>query len=189
MSAANLTELKRELRADLSARRASMAYDPDLADGIMRQLAELVSARASRRVACYLPFGNEPDTELFIDWAMDAGIEVLLPVSLASGELEWVLYEGETEPGIFGFAEPVGKAGSLDGVDLVIAPALAVDQNGNRLGKGKGYYDRALEGKNLPVVAVVYDDELLEAVPVEPHDQPVDAVVTPSQLVIFAGLK
>lgn len=188
MSAANHIEAKRELRADLTARRANMAYDPELADGIMRNLAELCSARNSKRIACYLPFGNEPDTELFIDWALEAGIEVLLPVSLASGELEWVRFEGETEIGIFGFAEAVGESVSLAGVDLVIAPALAVDQNGNRLGKGKGYYDRALEKQNLPVVAVVYDDELLESIPVEPHDHPVHAVVTPKQIVVFAGL-
>lgn len=181
-------DLKRALRADLNARRANLEYDPELADGILRNLAELVSARASKSLACYLPFGNEPDTELFIDWALDAGIQVLLPVSRETGELSWVIYEGETEVGIFGFAEAVGQEASLDDVDLVIAPALAVDQLGNRLGKGKGYYDRALSGRQLPVVAVVYDDELLDSIPVEPHDQPVAAVVTPSQLVVFAGL-
>lgn len=189
MSGPNLTELKRELRADLRARRASRAYDPDLADGIMRHLAELCMARGSKRVACYLPFGDEPDTELFIDWAMDAGIDVLLPVSLESGELEWVVFTGETETGIFGFAEAVGERADLSGVDLIIAPALAVDTEGNRLGKGKGYYDRAIGGVNIPVVAVVFEDELLESVPVEDHDCPVQAVVTPEQLVVFAGLK
>ncbi|MDE2591861.1 MAG: 5-formyltetrahydrofolate cyclo-ligase, partial [Actinomycetales bacterium] len=60
---------------------------------------------------------------------------------------------------------------------------------GNRLGKGKGYYDRAIGGVNIPVVAVVFEDELLESVPVEDHDCPVQAVVTPEQLVVFAGLK
>ncbi|MEY3538565.1 MAG: hypothetical protein RL645_1379, partial [Actinomycetota bacterium] len=99
--------------------------------------------------------------------------------------LHWVVFEGETQTGIFGFAEPVGAVTDLSGVDLVIAPALAVDQLGNRLGKGKGYYDRALADDDIPVVAVVYDDELLESIPVEAHDRPVHAVVTPSQLVIF----
>lgn len=188
MSETSPADLKRALRADLKARRENLEYDPDLADGILRNLAELVSARGSKSVACYLPFGNEPDTELFIDWALDAGIQVLLPVSLETGELDWVIYQGEAEVGIFGFAEAVGERASLEVVDLVIAPALAVDQSGNRLGKGKGYYDRALSGKSIPVVAVVYDDELIESVPTEEHDQPVAAAVTPSQLVVFAGL-
>ncbi|MEY4741306.1 MAG: hypothetical protein RL672_56 [Actinomycetota bacterium] len=188
MSDQSLAEQKRALRTDLAARRAAMAYDPDLATGIMRHLAELCTARASKKVACYLPFGTEPDTELFIDWAMDASIEILLPVSRADGSLDWVIFEGETETGIFGFAEAVGAPQSLDGVDLIIAPAMAIDQNGNRLGKGKGYYDRALQQHTIPVVAVVFDDELLEQVPHEPHDRPVHAVVTPTQLVVFAAL-
>lgn len=188
MSDQSLADQKRSLRADLGARRAAMAYDPEHATGIMQHLAELCVARGSRRVACYLPFGSEPDTELFIDWAMDAAIEVLLPVSRADGSLDWVAFEGETETGIFGFAEPVGAIRSLDGVDLVIAPAMAIDQLGNRLGKGKGYYDRALANHDIPVVAVVFDDELLEHVPHEPHDKPVHAVATPTQLVVFAAL-
>ena len=180
-----LANAKQLLRQELQARRANLGFDPASAEGIMRNLASLCSARGSRRLACYLSFGNEPDTELFVDWAMDAGLEVLLPVSNADGTLHWVAFDGETETGIFGFAEPVGPATDLSGVDLVIAPALAVDQSGNRLGKGKGYYDRALAGSEIPVVAVVYDDELLESIPVEAHDRPVHAVVTPSQLVIF----
>lgn len=180
-----LASAKQALRQELRERRANLGYDPEPAEGIMRNLAELCSARGSRRVACYLSFGSEPDTELFIDWAMDSGVEVLLPVSNPDGTLHWVVFDGETETGIFGFAEPIGRPTDLAGVDLVIAPALAVDQRGNRLGKGKGYYDRALAGSDLPVVAVVYDDELVEAIPVEAHDRPVHAVVTPSQLVIF----
>ena len=180
-----LAAAKQTLRRELIERRAARAYDPELAEGIMRHLAELCSARQSRRVACYLAFGSEPDTELFIDWAMDAGIEVLLPVSNEDGSLDWVAYSGETETGIFGFQEPVGARVDLRDVDLIIAPALAVDQSGNRLGKGKGYYDRALSVHEIPVVAVVFDDEILEAIPVEPHDRPVNGVVTPTQLVIF----
>ncbi|MEN9288350.1 MAG: hypothetical protein RLZ88_1020 [Actinomycetota bacterium] len=180
-----LANAKQSLRKELQARRANLGFAPEPAEGIMRNLAELCSARGSRRVACYLSFGSEPDTELFIDWAMDAGLEVLLPVANTDGTLHWVVFEGETETGIFGFAEPVGAVTDLSGVDLVIAPALAVDQLGNRLGKGKGYYDRALADDDIPVVAVVYDDELLESIPVEAHDRPVHAVVTPSQLVIF----
>lgn len=188
MSDTSPADLKRALRADLRDRRENLEYDPELADGILRNLAGLVNARGSKVIACYLPFGNEPDTELFIDWALEAGIQVLLPVSLDSGELDWVVYEGETEVGIFGFAEAVGKKVDLASADLIIAPALAVDQSGNRLGKGKGYYDRALSDQTAPVIAVVYDDELLETIPIEPHDQPVAAVVTPSQLVVFTGL-
>jgi len=71
----------------------------------------------------------------------------------------------------------------LSGVDLVLAPALAVDRLGNRLGWGKGHYDRVLATvEPEQVVAVVYDDEVLDRVPVEEHDRRVGAVLTPSGL-------
>jgi 5-formyltetrahydrofolate cyclo-ligase len=63
-----------------------------------------------------------------------------------------------------------------------VVPALAVDHRGARLGRGGGYYDRALSHArpDATLVAVLFDDELVDHLPAEPHDRPVDAVVTPS---------
>jgi 5-formyltetrahydrofolate cyclo-ligase len=178
---------KRELRSDLKLRRAGRNYDPELAGQICVQLAELCLSNGATKIACYLAYGDEPDTEIFIDWAIENEIEVLLPVSNQDGTLNWIKFEGETEVGIFGFAEPIGQASDLSGADLIVIPALAVDQKGKRLGKGKGYYDRALAALEVvaPVIAVVFDDELIESVPTEDHDHPVDSVVTPSSTTLF----
>jgi 5-formyltetrahydrofolate cyclo-ligase len=183
-----IDQQKRELRADLKLRRAGRNYDPELAGLICVQLAELCLSNGATKIACYLAYGDEPDTELFIDWAIENEIDVLLPVSNSDGTLNWVKFEGETEVGIFGFAEPVGKSVDLAGADLIFIPALAVDQEGQRLGKGKGYYDRALASLEVvaPVIAVVYEDELIETVPTEDHDHRVDAVVTPSSTTLFS---
>lgn len=177
-----IVEQKRALRADLKARRAGREYDPELAGTLCVQMAELCLRNGATKVACYLAFGDEPDTELFIDWAIETEIEVLLPIAHQDGSLTWVVFEGETSTGIFGFAEPVGAPTSLAKVDLIFVPAMAADERGQRLGKGKGYYDRALAELEeiAPVIAVVFDDELLENVPTEDHDHPVDAIVTPS---------
>ena len=178
---------KRELRARLKARRAGREYDPELASGLCVQLAELCLANGATKIAAYLAFGDEPDTELFIDWALENEIQVLLPISNHDGSLTWVLFNGETQAGIFGFQEPVGKTAELVGVDLIIVPALAVGRDGSRLGKGKGYYDRALSALEevAPVIAVVYDDELIDSVPTEDHDHPIDAVITPTRTAHF----
>lgn len=187
MDAIEITKAKNELRRDLKLRRAAMPYDPEIAGELCVHLAELCVATAAKRVACYLPYGDEPDTELFIDWAIDNEIEVLLPVSNHDGTLHWVIFEGETAEGIFGFAEPVGTTVEPKAIDLAFIPALAVDQGGQRLGKGKGYYDRALAyfDPKPPVIAVIFDDELLEAIPTEEHDHPVDAVITPRGIAHF----
>jgi 5-formyltetrahydrofolate cyclo-ligase len=178
---------KRELRAQLKARRAAREYDPELASGLCVQLAELCLANGATKIAAYLAFGDEPDTELFIDWAIENDVQVLLPISNQDGSLTWVAFNGETQAGIFGFQEPVGEGAELADVDLIIVPALAVGRDGSRLGKGKGYYDRALAALEevAPVVAVVFDDEFIDIVPTEDHDHPIDAVITPTRTVHF----
>jgi 5-formyltetrahydrofolate cyclo-ligase len=181
--------LKLALRTKQNMNRANRQYNPDDASNLNVHLAEICLANGASRVACYLPFGNEPDTELFIDWAMENQIEVLLPVSNSDGTLHWVTFDGTTKPGIFGFQEATGEPQAPKNIDLAIIPALAVDATGVRLGKGKGFYDRALlEFVPLPpVIAVVFDDELLSSVPSESHDQPVDAAVTPSGIQHFTA--
>jgi len=64
-------------------------------------------------------------------------------------------------------------------------PAMAVDFRGNRLGKGKGYYDRALAEAKVKTIAVVFDEEILIEVPSEAHDKKVNAAISPSKLLWF----
>lgn len=81
-------------------------------------------------------------------------------------------------------SEPIGEARELTEVDLLVMPALAIDRDGNRLGRGRGYFDRALQTiKAKKTVALVHDDELLARVPSEPHDARVDAVCTCGELI------
>ncbi|MEY3677228.1 MAG: hypothetical protein RL351_455 [Actinomycetota bacterium] len=178
---------KKQLRTKLSEDRAARQYNPDEASELNIHLAELCLANGVKKVTCYLPFGSEPDTELFIDWALDNQIEVLLPVAKTDGTLEWVSFDGDTKVGIFGFHEATGTPVAPNSIDLAIIPALAVDGNGIRLGKGKGFYDRALLEfePTPPIVVVVFDNEILDSVPAESHDYPVDAAVTPTGIKHF----
>ena len=78
-------------------------------------------------------------------------------------------------------AEPPRGTGTVARADVVLVPALAVDRSGFRLGRGGGSYDRALArvGEQVPVIALLYDHELVDAVPVQEHDRPVRAVARP----------
>lgn len=178
---------KCEIRVNLKARREARNFDPEVGGMLLVHLAELCLINGCKKIACYLPYGNEPDTELFIDWALENQIEVLLPVSRKDGRMDWVSYAGETSEGIFGFAEAAGESVPFEKVDLMIIPALGIDRSGNRIGKGLGFYDKAMAevAKLPPVVAVVFDDELVEQLPTEPHDLKVNAAVTPAQIVRF----
>lgn len=184
---------KAELRVRLKSERQRLAADHEqqsqLRAGLTRQVTELVQALGATTVAAYLPFGAEPDIGDFLSLALEMRITLLLPVSQPDGSLQWVNWLGHSQPGIFGFEEPIGEPGNLNEAELVLLPALGVDSHGNRLGKGKGYYDRSLAqlGQGEHLVAVVYDHELLPQIATEPHDKPVHGAITPTKTVWFNG--
>jgi 5-formyltetrahydrofolate cyclo-ligase len=137
-------------------------------------------------VAAYVSFGAEPPTAELLRQLSAAGSEILLPVVEPDG-LHWARYAGPDEmvAGPFGVPEPIGTRlppGAVTDAGTVFVPALAVDRPGNRLGRGGGYYDRALAGIRAQVVAVIYDDELIDTVPHEAHDRAVDAMLRPQGL-------
>ncbi|WP_237289364.1 5-formyltetrahydrofolate cyclo-ligase [Streptomyces gilvosporeus] len=141
-------------------------------------------------VAAYVSIGQEPSTRPLLDELRAAGVRVLLPVLLPDNDLDWAPYEGAERlvRAGWGLLEPAGERLGLDavtGADVVLLPGLAVDRRGLRLGRGGGSYDRVLarlERAAAPAALVVllYDTEVLDEVPVEEHDRPVDAAVTPS---------
>jgi 5-formyltetrahydrofolate cyclo-ligase len=109
----------------------------------------------------------------------------MLPVAHDDGEMSWVYFDGApTNTGIYGFEEAVGDPANLGDADLIVVPALAADTAGHRLGKGKGYYDRALdETITVPIYALVYDAEVLPEVAAEAHDRRVDGIVTEARII------
>lgn len=128
-------------------------------------------------VAAYVSLPTEPPTEVLLERLAAEGYDVIVPVLLDDLDLDWQRVDAEGE--LLG-REAISQAAAI------VIPALSVDRNGQRLGQGGGSYDRALARRSEQawVVAAVYDDELSEAVPHEPHDQTVDAVVTPGHGVI-----
>ena len=136
------------------------------------------------RVACYLSMLSEPNTGALIAGLVARGTEVVVPLSLADGMLDWVVYDPAAPVGrtSLGIPEPAGPrlgASALKSCALVIVPALAIDHSGHRLGRGAGYYDRALGDVSAPVCALIFAHELLASVPHDPHDIPVQMAVTP----------
>jgi 5-formyltetrahydrofolate cyclo-ligase len=171
------------LRRVLRARRAARDEAARAAAG--ERLAAHAGAIPAGTVAAFVGTRAEPPTLPLLDGLRASGRRVLLPVLREDMDLEWAPFEGEgaLRPARLGLLEPSGASLGLEAVreaQLVLAPALAVDRDGRRLGQGGGSYDRALERAAAPVVAVVFDDEVRdEPIPVEPHDRGVAGVLTP----------
>jgi 5-formyltetrahydrofolate cyclo-ligase len=177
---------KDELREELLQRRRGMDADvrAEAADAIALHLLAAPVISSARRVACYVSMATEPGTEPLIAGLMSRGVEVIVPLSLPDGTLDWVAYDpaAPTTVTTLGISEPAGDplgASAVEDCALIIVPALAVDHAGHRLGRGAGYYDRALATVTRPLCALVFTHELLESVPHEPHDIPVAMAVTP----------
>ncbi|MFE4450025.1 5-formyltetrahydrofolate cyclo-ligase [Streptomyces sp. NPDC056796] len=180
--------LRREL---LAARRLLTPEDVGNAAAVLRGAAEdLPELTGARTVAAYVSVGREPGTRALLDALRARGVRVLLPVLMEDDDLDWAVFEGAEHlvPAGRGLLEPdgarLGPRAVLE-ADAVLLPGLAVDVRGMRLGRGGGSYDRVLArlasaGAHPALVVLLYDDEVVARVPVEPHDHPVDAVVTPA---------
>ncbi|MDX2681328.1 5-formyltetrahydrofolate cyclo-ligase [Streptomyces soliscabiei] len=187
---------KATLRRELLAVRNRLTSDDMRRAGIAlaARALELPELAHARVVAAYVSVGTEPGTLALLDALLARGVRVLLPVLLPDNDLDWGSYTGEDSlarvrhGGKMALLEPSGKRLGPDAVtdaDVVLLPGLAVDERGMRLGRGGGSYDRVLarladSDARPSLVVLLYDSEVVDQVPVQPHDRPVHAVVTPS---------
>jgi 5-formyltetrahydrofolate cyclo-ligase len=191
---------KSELRAGIRARRRSRTEsERELAAAQLRDrvLALPQSTGESARVAIYLSSPEEPGTGPLLDVLLASAVQVLVPVLLPDFDLDWTLVEpdrGQLVPspvaGGGRLQEPDGTRlgpSAIAGAELIVVPALAVDGYGRRLGQGGGSYDRALARvpAGVPVVELLFDDEILDDIAAEPHDRAVRFAVTPNRTVTF----
>lgn len=175
---------KAALRDAIVSTRRQVSGDARMSASASIAAAALGEWGGSDCIAAYLSFGDEPPTRELIEGFHSRGTRVLVPV-IDGARLDWSTYTGATDvaDGPLGIIEPTGKrlgARAVQQASVVFVPALAVDRWGHRLGRGRGYYDRTLGGLTAPTVAVVYDDELIDEVPVEAHDRSVRAILRPS---------
>lgn len=184
---------KQALRAEARERRRIMTSDEVAKNeaALLAHLKRLVIDLGAKTVSCYLNTVDEPPTRPFLRWASAEGITVLLPVSREDGLMDWAVYQdGDEAIDVLGMPYPTtGLLGpmAIHDADVLLIPAAQVGSDGARLGWGRGYFDRTLGSmeKKPPTFAVVYDHEVVDSVPTEPHDQPVDGAVTPSGVIRF----
>ena len=194
----DVQQRKAELRARVLARRSALPADQRAQAGraIRDALLDRPEVQMAGTIAAYYSIGAEPDTRGLVYALWKRGSYVLLPVLRPDGDLDWASYEGPDSlvPGPRGLREPGEPTRGVDAVaraNAVLVPALAVDGAGRRLGRGGGSYDRALArvGPLIPLIALVYDEELVGHVPSEGHDVPVRATASPRAGITVTGAR
>ncbi|MEP9354023.1 5-formyltetrahydrofolate cyclo-ligase [Xanthobacter sp. KR7-65] len=199
MADATLATDKKRLRALALGRRAAMGEDARrlasraAAANAVTALDHAVGPVAGRTVALFVPFRDEIDTLPLAELLRAAGAELALPVILGRDRplifRRWRADDSLVPAGAFRISEPPEIAPEVV-PEAVLVPLAAFDRRGYRIGYGAGFYDRTLAGLRARgrVVALgfAFACQEVEAVPVAPHDEPVDMMVTETEAVLVA---
>jgi 5-formyltetrahydrofolate cyclo-ligase len=185
--------MKRAIRKEVLKKRDEISPDiKSLKDALIKErLFSLPEFIAAKTVFFYASFRSEVETLSMIKESLKMGKKIVLPkVDKERHRLK--LHEikdiSELSPGYMGIPEPSlfnERLVTLDNIDLVIIPGAAFDFSGNRLGYGAAYYDILLsEGKRkIPIIALAYEEQLVDKIPSEVHDVKVDIIVTDKRVI------
>jgi len=134
-------------------------------------------------VMSYVSLDNEVDTKEFIKNELGLGKTIVVPF-IEDGCIEVSrLNEPEFIKGNFGVLEPLKKERCDEKIDMVIIPGIAFDETGSRIGFGKGCYDRFLEKCNALKIGLAFEEQIVEKILTEEHDQPVDMIITEKRII------
>ncbi|HMO19214.1 MAG TPA: 5-formyltetrahydrofolate cyclo-ligase [Oligoflexia bacterium] len=152
---------------------------------------------SAKRICAYVSIGSEVPTSIILETALSDGKELFLPWVNSSSSLSFTRVSSlmDLERGVFGILEPKKslriepektESGFLSQVfpfsenDLILVPGVGFDMHGNRIGYGKGHYDRFLVSLSASVlkVGLSFSEQIVPAIPAEPHDIPLDLIVT-----------
>ena len=179
---------KKELRQQIKQLKGMtpIAVRKVEADMVFNKIRTMPVWQQAQHILCYWSLPDELPTHESVNQWLAAGKNIYLP-RVKGDDLEIVPYHGAQsldDNNKFHIGEPVGASVDSSCLELIIVPAVALDASRNRLGRGKGFYDRLLGSTDCPTIGVVCDFQMVEVVPVEAHDRPLDCVVT-SDTVIF----
>lgn len=185
-----LADRRTALRRRLREHRASLTDDERqaAAAAVMARLHEVPILNRAAFVAGYRATRGEVDIDATLTRLGEQGAVVTVP-RVVGERLEFIPWSRATEStiGKFGIEEPLdGASVPFERHVVVLTPLVAFDRAGRRLGQGGGFYDRMMgqAGASRPLmIGVAYSFQEVEQVPVEPWDQPIDAVVTPDELI------
>ena len=175
---AELAAAKQAIRAHIRHERQQRER-ADLDEAIAAHAACI--AHGAAQVAAYYPAPGEPGGSALLA-ALSKQCRPLIPRTLDGNTMDLGWADGPLLPAPFGAHEPTAGGHSFSTCDLIFVPALACTPDGKRLGQGGGYYDRTLADINVPTIALLYDDEVLDDLPVADHDMRVSGIITPSGL-------
>lgn len=178
---------KQEIRIKLIAQRESLDKETveTASDIITRAFVDAKLLEDKTNILCYLAVNNEVATKLLIDDLQAKHKKVYVAAyDKDKGAYVFAEFDGwdNLAIGPYDVRQPVDSP-ETEQIDMAILPGVAFDTKGNRLGYGKGVYDKLLAGMDCPKIGLAYDFQVVDALPTEPHDLKMDMVITEKRIV------
>jgi len=167
---------KEQIRAQIQSKTAT----PEEHQALVENVRTLNIFQTAKTIGVYMPLPDEPDIRTLFELP---GKRFFIPAFDEKRHAYFMTpLTGALKKGKFGIPEPADPI-RVDTLDLILAPGTAFDRSGNRLGRGGGFYDSILaEYPAATTVGLCFNDQLFASLPVEPHDRPVDWIITETQI-------
>lgn len=172
---------KDNLRKLMLERRKNILNKKELSTIIVNKLLDLDIYKNSRVIALYYSLCDEVDTKDLIIKSLDK--TVLLP-KVINDKMIFIKINKDTKynKSNLGVLEPLGKE-YLGNIDLIIVPGVSFDRERNRLGFGKGYYDKYLKDKDIYKIGICFNKQLTDTLPIDDYDIKMDLIITEKELI------
>jgi 5-formyltetrahydrofolate cyclo-ligase len=182
---------KAEIRAQMAKQKKSFQGLETLSAVVIEKFQTLELFRSVKTVGAYMPLPDEVDVSLLFQCletnCVGAQTFFIPAFDESFGSYRMARLTAELKKGRFGILEPaVPVFAGADELDLIIVPGVAFGQDGFRLGRGGGFYDRLLTFYQTIRVGLCFDFQCLETVPTEEHDAKMDVIVTNTRILKFA---
>jgi 5-formyltetrahydrofolate cyclo-ligase len=197
---ASVQERKNEMRKKAHASRNAQENKDQLSRRIVGAFMALPEYATASTVMFYIDVRSEVRTRNDLEYALQSGKRIVVPWCNAEGELELFHLESmdELELGMYKILEPrlslralPEKQVNVESLDLIMVPGVGFDARGARMGHGKGYYDKLLEHarSSTPLVALAFECQMFEEIPVAEHDIFMDMIITEDRVIAGRGRK
>ena len=154
----------------------------ELSFAVITRLLAHPRVKSAKTIMLYHSLPDEVDTHTIVDSLLMSGKTILLPRVTGEGTMELHRYNGpkDMQVGAYGIMEPTGEVYTdYSNIDLAVVPGVAFDHDGNRMGRGKGYYDRFLPLiPDKEKIGVCFPFQMITSIPAEEHDIRMDEIIT-----------
>ena len=183
---------KATLRTNILDKRNALSKSEVLekSSSIKKRIFKMDLFRDAQNILFYVSYGNEVYTHDMIKESIKVGKTVVVPKSVTKNHtliLSRFTNWNDLEMGAYNILEPKNESLTkvdIESIDLIIVPGVVFDESGNRIGHGRGYYDRLLNGsQNIPTIGLAFEFQIVENIEPEQHDEKINIIITEDRII------